>query len=225
MLNPKSVFALVTFGALVAAPLSADDDLAELAERVRNSEEVYTQLVDAPDQGVPKKLLDNCKCVAVIPHVVKGAFVVGARHGKGIVSCRSNGRWSPPAFLTVSGGSVGFQIGGQATDVVLFLMSEKGARSLLKSEFTLGADASVAAGPVGRSAAAATDVRLDAEIYAYSRSKGLFAGIALDGANINPDEDAVETYYGQSISPETILFKREVPRIRDEAKSFMQRLP
>jgi lipid-binding SYLF domain-containing protein len=208
---------------LAVAPLRADE---ELAERVQNATEAYSDLVKAPDKGVPKKLLDDCKCIAVIPHVVKGAFVVGGRHGKGIVSCRGkDGSWSPPAFLTVSGGSFGFQIGGSSTDVVMFLMSEKGARSLLKSEFTLGADASVAAGPVGRTAEAATDVRLDAEIYAYSRTKGLFAGVALDGASVNPDEDAVKEYYGESIPPETILFKHEVLKVPAEAKSFLQQLP
>jgi lipid-binding SYLF domain-containing protein len=214
---------LALIAALPALPLRAD---TKLDERVRDSREVYAQLIQAPDQGVPKKLRDDCRCIVVIPRVIKAALGFGGRHGKGIASCKNDqGAWSPPAFLSLSGGSFGLQIGGESTDLVLFLMSQKGARSLLKSEFTLGADASVAAGPVGRTASASTDIRLDAEIYAYARAKGLFAGIALEGASLNPDEDAVEYFYGADIPPETILFQQQVPKVPESAKAFMQALP
>ncbi len=209
---------------LVFAPLMLADDT--LTDRIYNSKEVYQELTNTPDKGVPDSLLKGCRCVAVIPHVVKAAFVVGGRHGRGIVSCRNaEGRWSPIAFLTVSGGSLGFQIGAQTTDLVLFIMSEKGAKSLLKSEFTIGADVSAAAGPVGRTASASTDIRLNADIYAYSRAKGLFAGISLEGASITPDEKAVREFYGAELSPETLLFRQEAPKVPEAAMAFIKILP
>lgn len=212
---------LTAFGSIMMA-----DDASEITERIQTATEVYQDLVNAPDRGVPQKLLDDCHCVAVIPHVVKAAFVVGGRHGKGIVSCKdSDGKWSPPSFVTISGGSLGFQIGAEATDLVLFVMNEHGARSLLKSEFTLGGDASVAAGPVGRTASGGTDLRLNAEIYAYARAKGLFAGLSLEGASLNQDEKAIRTFYGEDTSPETLLFKQQAPRVPPAAESFQKSLP
>ncbi|MBI2839834.1 MAG: lipid-binding SYLF domain-containing protein [Acidobacteria bacterium] len=209
------------FGSIVRA-----DDPGEITDRIQTATEVYQDLINAPDRGVPQKLLDDCHCVAVIPHVVKAAFLVGGRHGKGIVSCKDrDGSWSPPSFVTLTGGSFGFQIGAEATDLVLFVMNEHGARSLLKSEFTLGGDASVAAGPVGRTASGGTDVRLNAEIYAYARAKGLFAGISLEGASLNQDENAIRTFYGEDASPETLLFKHQAPRVPPAADSFQKSLP
>lgn len=212
----------IVFGIVIAcAPFLLAGD--EITDRVRSSMEVYQELVNTPDRGVPQKLRDGCSCVAVIPHVVKAAFVVGGKHGKGIVTCRSKeGKWSPIAFLTISGGSLGFQIGGEATDLVLFIMSDRGARSLLKSEFTLGGNASVAAGPVGRTASGDTDLRLTAEIYAYARTKGLFGGISLEGASLNPDEDAVRQFYGIDISPETLLFGQQVKESPAVAQEFLK---
>ncbi len=211
----------ITF--LVSPSLLAGD---EIQERVENSIEVYKELINAPDQGVPEKLLDGCQCVAVIPHVVKAAFVFGGRHGRGVVSCRdSKKRWSPPAFVRISGGSFGLQIGGQATDFVLFIMNQKGARSLLKSKFTLGGDASVAAGPVGRTAEGGTDIALNAEIYAYARAKGLFAGISLEGANLGIDEGAIREFYGQTVPAQRILFEHKVPRHPKLAVDFVKVLP
>ncbi len=220
----RSIRRFVVFGIVAAcAPLLMAGD--EITDRVRSSTEVYQELVSAPDRGVPQKLLDDCSCIAVIPHVVKAAFIVGGKHGKGIVTCRNKeGIWSPIAFLTIAGGSVGFQIGGEATDLVLFIMSDHGARSLLKSEFTLGGNASVAAGPVGRTASGDTDIRLNAEIYAYARAKGLFGGISLEGASLSPDEDAVREFYGTDLSPEALLFEHQTRESPAVAQEFLKAL-
>jgi SH3 domain-containing YSC84-like protein 1 len=199
---------------------------SKIQERLMTSKEVYQQLVNTPDREIPLRLISDAQCIAVIPHVVKAAFGIGGRHGRGVVSCRdSQGNWSPPAFISLSGGSFGLQIGGQASDLVLFIMSEKGARSLLKSKFTLGADVSVAAGPVGRSAEGSTDLHLNAEIIAYARARGLFAGLALGGASVRPDRDANESYYGAPLSLKAILFDRQVPRTPREAVDFVNALP
>ena len=204
-------------------PVAAED---ELAARVVRSLEVYQELVKAPDRAIPEPLLKDCKCVAIIPHVVKGAFVFGARHGKGVVSCRDpQGRWSPPAFFTLSGGSWGLQIGAEASDVVLFFMTERGAKSLLESKFTLGGTLGVAAGPVGRMAEASTDLKLNAEIYSYARSKGLFAGISLEGARLATDGKSIEKYYGEPVDTRAILFDHRVPRRPPEAAKLVGALP
>lgn len=198
----------------------------KLIERVEDSAEVYEQLINAPDQGVPERLLKDAQCVAVIPALKKGAFIFGGKHGKGIVTCRNNsGKWSPLSFLTISGGSFGLQIGGQSSDIVLFIMSEKGARSLVRSEFTLGGDASVAAGPVGRQATADTDVALNADILAYARTKGLFAGISLDGSSVRNDGKAIKDYYGKRLDPEAILFKHQVPTNPSYGQGLFDQLP
>jgi SH3 domain-containing YSC84-like protein 1 len=197
-----------------------------IQERLTTSKEVYEQLVNTPDREIPLRLISDAQCIAVIPHVVKAAFGIGGRHGRGVVSCRdAQGNWSPPGFISLSGGSFGLQIGGQASDLVLFIMNEKGARSLLKSKFTLGADVSVAAGPVGRTAEGSTDLHLNAEIIAYARSRGLFAGLALGGASVRPDRDANESYYGSRLTLKTILFDRQVPRMPREASDFVAALP
>jgi SH3 domain-containing YSC84-like protein 1 len=199
---------------------------SKLQERLTTSKEVFQQLVNTPDREIPLRLISDAQCIAVIPHVVKAAFGIGGRHGRGVVSCRdSQGNWSPPGFISLSGGSFGFQIGGQATDLVLFIMNEKGARSLLKSKFTLGGDVSVAAGPVGRSAEGSTDLHLNAEIIAYARARGLFAGLALGGASVRPDRDANKSYYGSPLSLKAILFDRQVPRLPQEAADFRATLP
>ena len=213
---------LIVFGIVaVCAPLLTASE--EITERIQSSKEVYLELVDAPDRGVPQKLLTDCRCVAVIPHVVKAAFIVGGKHGKGIVSCKNKeNKWSHISFLSISGGSLGFQIGGEATDLVLFIMSEHGAKSLLKSEFTLGGNASVAAGPVGRTASADTDLRLDAAIYAYARAKGAFAGISLEGASLSTDSDAVREFYGTDISPEALLFGQQMKASPAVAQEFLK---
>ncbi len=217
---------ILAIALLAFVPLSGFAPNDKVTERVENSTVIYKELVDTVDKGVPEALLEKARCVAVLPSVKKGAFIVGGRHGRGIISCRNDqGKWSPVGFLALSGGSFGFQIGGSSTDVVLFVMSERGVKSLLKSNFTLGADASVAAGPVGRSAEATTDARLESDIFSYARSKGLFAGIALDGASLTADQKAVERFYGQRIETKRILFDHAVPKVPAAAKEFVGVLP
>ena len=215
---------LVFVGASVASA-RADESMAKLDEKVGSAKEVYQELLQTPDKAVPQALLDQCKCVAVIPHALKGAIGYGARMGMGVISCRNGDAWSPPSFLKLTGGSVGLQIGAQSSDIVLFFMNERGARSLINSKFTLGGTASVAAGPAGRSAEASTDIKLNAEIYSYAKSKGLFAGISLEGARLAPDKKANATYYGAPVTTEALLFGKGAPRVPDSAKGFLEALP
>src|SRR5262245_8636072 len=192
----------IAAAAWAAPPARAAEDLSGRLDRARA---VYEELVNTPDHEIPQTLQDQCKCVAVIPHVLKAAIGFGGRYGKGFVSCRNAaGAWSPPAPFTLAGGSWGFQLGAEATDVVLYFMTERGAKSLLESKFTLGASAGLAGGPVGRSAEASTDGKLEAEIYSYARSKGLFAGLSLDGAHLAADAKATQELYGQPVSAKTI---------------------
>ena len=214
---------VLALGWASARPAGAED---ELAARVARSLEVYQELGKSPDHAIPEPLLKDCKCIAIFPHVIKGALVFGARHGRGVVSCRDpQGRWSPPAFFTLSGGSWGLQIGAEASDVVLFFMTERGAKSLLESKFTLGGKLGVAAGPVGRTAEASTDLKLNAEIYSYARSKGLFAGISLEGARLATDGKSIEKYYGEPVETRAILFDHRVPRRPPEAAKLVGALP
>ena len=224
MKNKTSVVVsgLWVLGLSLMSPLFAD----KFADRVAESTEVYEALIEAPDQGVPEALLEDCECVVVIPHVVKAALGIGGRNGNGIASCRNDqGVWSPPSFVKFSGGSIGFQIGVQASDLVMFLMTKRSAEVLMKNKFTLGVDASVAAGPVGRTVEADTDITLRAEILAYARAKGLFAGISLEGASLRPDETAIRKFYGKKTDPETILLEHQVPKLPDEAREFQNILP
>lgn len=207
---------------LCAVPVHAADDLTQRIVRAR---EVYQQLVSSPDRGIPAQLRENCRCVAVLPQVVKGAIGIGARFGRGVVTCRDDrGAWSPAAFIRLTGGSWGFQIGAEAADVVLFFMTERSARSLLQSKFTLGGKAGVAAGPVGRTAEAATDLKLNAEIYSYARTRGLFAGLSLEGARLSVDDDSNAAYYGTPVTAQQILFDRQVPRRPGEMDAFLRGL-
>jgi lipid-binding SYLF domain-containing protein len=172
------------------------------AARLQTSAEVLTEIMSAPDKGIPQELLEKAQCIVIVPGLKKGAFIVGGKFGKGFMSCRrDSGRgWSAPAGVRVEGGSFGFQIGGSETDAVMLVMNERGAQKLLSSKFTLGADASVAAGPVGRTSSADTDAKMQAEILTYSRSRGVFAGVALDGATLRPDEESNRELYGHSAS-------------------------
>jgi len=184
---------------------------ADQIQRTNNSVEVLADLIRTPDLGIPRDLLDEAQGIAVIPHVVGAAFGIGGRWGKGLISVReANGRWSPPAFIDLTGGSFGFQIGAEATDLVLVFTSRQGVDALLNSKLKLGADASIAAGPVGRTAGASTDWRLKAAVYSYSRTKGLFAGIALDGAVISIDDHANRRVYGNHASARNILVRQMV---------------
>jgi len=212
--------------ALGAAVRSADAEDREAA-RLEAARTAYDALFEVEEAGeVPVPLLERCACVAVFPGVIKGALGWGGRRGHGVMSCRdSAGTWSPPTFMTLTGGSVGFQIGVERADVVLFVMNPKSARSLAGGEFTLGAKGSIAAGPVGRTAEGATDVRLDAEIYSYARSKGLFAGISLEGAHLAQDRDAIERFYGRRIDPAALLFAPPALELPAAARAFLEALP
>jgi lipid-binding SYLF domain-containing protein len=201
---------LVTLASLAAVVLSAPlhklPDAKDTQERLDNAADVLKEIMSSPDKGIPSDLLNKSACVVVIPSVKKGAFIVGAKYGRGFIVCRkAGGGWSAPAGVKVEGGSVGFQIGGSATDVVLLVMNESAISKLLSSKFTIGADASATAGPVGRTAAAATDVQLKAQILTYSRSKGLFAGVSLEGATLRPDDDANKDLYGKEMSNQDIV--------------------
>jgi lipid-binding SYLF domain-containing protein len=172
---------------------------------------VLEELSGAPDSSIPRDLIDKCACVAVIPGMKKGGFIFGANYGKGVISCRTengDGPWSAPSMLQIQGGSFGLQIGAQAVDLVLLIMNVSGIESLLDSKFTLGGDASVAAGPVGRTAAAETDAWMTARILAYSRTRGLFGGLVLKGESIRPDRKANADIYGKQVEPQRILFQK-----------------
>jgi len=185
----------------------------DAANRLDASAEVLTEIMGAPDKGIPQDLLDKSACIVIVPGLKKGAFIVGGKYGKGFVSCRKDvgAGWSAPAAVRVEGGSVGFQIGGSETDVIMLVMNQSGVKKLLSSKFTLGADAQVAAGPVGRESSADTDAKLRAEILTYSRSRGLFAGLSLQGATLRADEDWNKEMYGKEISNEEIVLGTTPP--------------
>jgi SH3 domain-containing YSC84-like protein 1 len=209
MLKPmmSSVLALA-----IALPVAAADKQKE-TDRLENCGLILKEILDIPDD-IPQDLLDKSECVIVYPSVLKAAFIVGGSYGRGAMTCRTGehftGPWSAPTMMALEGGSVGFQIGGQATDFVLLVMNDRGAHSILKSKVKLGADASAAAGPVGRNASAETDVTMRAEILTYSRARGLFAGISLAGSSVRPDNDANARIYGKKVEAESIIFKGAV---------------
>jgi lipid-binding SYLF domain-containing protein len=177
------------------------------ATRLKTSAEVLTEIMKAPDKGIPDELLEKSQCIVIVPGIKKAAFIIGGKYGKGFIECRraSGKGWSAPAAVKVEGGSFGFQIGGSETDAIMLVMNKRGAEKLLSSKFTLGADASVAAGPVGRTAAADTDAKMQAEILTYSRSRGVFAGVALDGATLHPDNETNTEMYGGRRTNKQIL--------------------
>jgi lipid-binding SYLF domain-containing protein len=183
----------------------ADSAREDAVERLDNAANVLNQIMNAPDKGIPEEVLDKAKCIAVVPHLVKGGFIVGAKYGKGVATCRTNTGWSAPAFLTVGGGSYGLQIGAEGVDLVMLIMNEKGMQKLLSSKFKLSGEGSAAAGPVGRHASAGTDWKLNAEVLSYSRSKGAFAGLTLEGAVIEQDSDSTIAIYGKDASFEKVL--------------------
>jgi lipid-binding SYLF domain-containing protein len=193
----------------LALPLAAADKQKE-TERLENCGQVLKEILDIPDD-IPQDLLDKSVCVIVYPSVLKAAFVLGGSYGRGAMSCRTGehftGPWSAPTMMALEGGSIGFQIGGQATDFVLLVMNDRGAHAILKSKVKLGADASAAAGPKGRNASAETDVTMRAEILTYSRARGLFAGVSLAGSSVRPDNDANARVYGKKLEAESIIFK------------------
>ncbi len=183
----------------------AAESRSEVAQRLDNAAAVLHEIMATPDKGIPEDLLDKANCVVIVPGLKKGAFIVGAQYGKGFVTCRKTGGWSAPAAVKIEGGSVGLQIGGQETDAILLVMNENGAKRLLSDKFTLGAEGSVAAGPVGRTSTAQTDAKMSAEILSYSRSRGAFAGLALTGATLRPDEDSNAALYGKKLTSQEIV--------------------
>jgi SH3 domain-containing YSC84-like protein 1 len=204
------VLAMLGLGTLCWAGSARED----ATDRLDKATTVLHEIMAMPDKGIPEEVLDHAKCVAVIPHMVKGGFVFGAKGGKGVATCRTAAGWSAPAFITISGGSWGLQIGMEAVDVVLVIQNEKGMQKLLSSNFQVGGDASAAAGPVGRHAEAGTDWKMDTEILTYSRAKGVFAGLTLEGASIRQDSDSREAIYGHGVTTEALLLgKVPVPAV------------
>lgn len=180
-------------------------NIKEGASQATKSAKVLNEIMGTPDKGIPRDLLAKAECVAVFPNVVKAAFIVGGQGGRGVASCRTPSGWSAPSFFEIKGGSVGLQIGGSSTDFVLLFMNESGMRSLLSDKFEMGGEASVAAGPVGRTSSATTDAKMDAQILSYSRSKGLFGGLSLKGSAISPEKSDMEGTYGKGVKAETVL--------------------
>lgn len=203
----KSLIALLV---ILTSTLAWSQDRKDELERVEEAGTVLKEIMSAPDNGIPGEILEHAKCVAVVPSLLKGGFVVGGAYGKGVATCRNDqgqtrGEWSAPAFFRIEGGSFGLQAGGQAVDLVMVIMNERGMRALLQSKFKLGADASVAAGPVGRHVEGMTDWKLRAQVLTYSRARGLFAGISLNGAVIRQDAGDTRNFYGHMVRFKTIL--------------------
>src|SRR3954451_21492787 len=174
-------------------------------ERLTNAGQILDEVMSSPDKGIPQEVIDNAKCIAVVPNLIKGAFFFGGKHGRGVATCRTATGWSAPAFISVGGGSWGLQIGAQSIDLVMTIMNDQGMQRMLSNKFQVGGDAAAVAGPVGRHASAGTDWKADSEILTYSRAKGLFAGISLTGAVVQQDDDSTKTMYRKMISQKTIL--------------------
>lgn len=198
--KPKTKTQPAATSTTAETPLPRGTNLKEGASQAEKAAKVFEEVMSSPDKGIPKDLLNKAECIAVFPSVIKAGFIVGGKAGRGVASCRTSSGWSAPAFLEIKGGSIGLQIGGEATDLVLLFMNSNGLKKLINNKLELGADASIAAGPVGREAAASTDVSMNAEILSYSRSKGLFAGISLKGSVVSPDKSDMEGTYGKGVT-------------------------
>jgi SH3 domain-containing YSC84-like protein 1 len=196
--------AVVLLAGVPAAPSARQE--SDEARRVRDASSVFSEIMAADDSGIPQSILSKAEGIAVFPSMVRGGFIVGGMRGRGILSSRNNGEWSPPAFLTLTGGSFGLQIGGQAVDLILVINDRRGLENLVANQFKLGADVAVAAGPVGRDAQAATDLQLRAQILSYSRSRGLFAGVTVNGSTVRQDRDANQRFYGMPLETKQIVF-------------------
>jgi SH3 domain-containing YSC84-like protein 1 len=195
------VLAMLSLGTLCWAGSARED----ATERLENATTVVHEIMGMPDKGIPEEVLEHAKCMAVVPHMIKGGLIFGGKGGKGVATCRTANGWSAPAFITISGGSWGLQIGVEAVDVILIIQNEKGMQKLLSSNFQIGADASAAAGPVGRHAEAGTDWKMDTEILTYSRAKGAFAGLTLEGASLRQDSDSRHAMYKSNVTTRAIL--------------------
>jgi lipid-binding SYLF domain-containing protein len=201
----KKFLVLCVVASLAAVSWAADESKSKAEDRLKAAATVIDEIQSAPDTGIPEEVMGSAECVAVVPSLLNGGFIVGARYGKGVASCRTPKGWSAPAFFSVKGGSFGLQIGGQAVDLIMLVMNQDGMHNLLNSKFKLGADASVAAGPVGRHAAADTDWKLKAQVLSYSRARGAFAGLELNGAAIDQDKDSTREFYGRMVPFKTSL--------------------
>jgi SH3 domain-containing YSC84-like protein 1 len=203
-------FTALTLGVLSLAPMLAADDIEQVNKRIHESATVLSEILNAGDRSIPRDLIEKAHCVGVVPNLKRAGFIVGAKYGKGVVSCRihDTGKWSAPSTIRIEGGSIGFQIGVGETDVVFIVNNQSGEDKLMKDKFTIGADASAMAGPVGRSAEAETDAMMRAEILGWSRSRGVFAGVALEGATLRPDNDDNRKIYGQDVTQREILHGR-----------------
>jgi len=204
----------------LATPAFCASDVDKLDSRIDSARAVLDEIMSTPDKGIPDSIARKAVCIGVIPGMVKGAFIFGAEYGQGIVSCRTGHGWSGPVFIRMAGGSFGFQIGGQGTDLVLVATNQKGFQDLLQSKFKIGGDASAAAGPVGRDAQAATDASLRAELLTWSRARGLFAGVDLNGVSVTQNKDDTDKFYGGQHSFESILHGSVPPP--DAARSFLE---
>jgi lipid-binding SYLF domain-containing protein len=199
------VLMILSLTALLGNLAWAGSTRQDATERLQNSADVLKEIAAAPDKGIPEEVLKNSKCIVVIPHLVKAGFVFGAKHGRGVAVCRTGAEWSAPAFVSVSGGSWGLQIGAEGVDLVMLVMNDSGLRHLLSSKFEITGEGSAAAGPVGRHASAGTDWKLNSELLTYSRSRGIFAGLTLEGAVIEQDADSTVAIYGNDLPFRKIL--------------------
>jgi lipid-binding SYLF domain-containing protein len=197
----------------------AEQGKEAVTDRLHNAGTVLNEIMGAPDKGIPEEVLEHAKCIAVVPHMIKGGFIFGAENGRGVSTCRTANGWSAPAFFAITGGSWGLQIGVEGVDLVMIIQNDRGMQRLLASKFQLGADASAAAGPVGRHASADTDWKLNTEILTYSRAKGAFAGLTLSGASIRRDDDSMQSFYGRHISTKAALTGRV--KAPESAESFL----
>ncbi|MGA2558345.1 MAG: lipid-binding SYLF domain-containing protein [Terracidiphilus sp.] len=224
----KRKIASVCFSVVFLCTASWASTREDLQARVDSAKTVLDQIMNAKDATIPLNILQQATCVGVVPGLIKGAFLVGAQYGQGVVTCRTGHGWSAPVFIRMAGGSFGFQIGGQSTDLILVAVNDRGFQDLLKNKFKIGGDASAAAGPVGRNGSAATDWKMNAELLSYSRNKGLFAGIDLDGTSVSQNSEDTELYYGQAHRFETVLKGEvDVPPgavefVRDVAQTFVR---
>jgi SH3 domain-containing YSC84-like protein 1 len=225
----KKTFASLSMCILMASTSAfAASSRQDLQDRVEAAKVVLNQILAAQDRTIPTDILKSATCVAVVPGMVKGAFIFGAQYGQGVVTCRTGHGWSAPVFIRMAGGSFGFQIGGQSTDLILVAVNDRGFQDLLKSKFKIGGDASAAAGPVGRAGDASTDWKMNAELLSYSRNKGVFAGISLDGTSVTQNRDDTDTYYGAPQNFERVLRgevavpEGAVPFVRTVAQDFVE---
>ncbi len=201
----RRILVVTVLGLLVTLTAVASSDREDDVSRTHKAAQVFKEIMNTPDQGIPQDLLESAKCIAIIPGDVKFALILGGSYGRGLATCRTTHGWSAPVFVAIDSGSVGFQIGGSSTDIAMLFMNDHALQSLLSDKFKLGADASVAAGPVGRNAAAGSDLKLNAEILSYSRAKGVFAGVSLDGAVMQADTSGDKAMYGDHVDRHKIL--------------------